>query len=155
MSTPLQRELKDLKNEVLEGNLKVEQVSQQDIYWHIQHSLKVLEGIIQMMTESQPIDYAPRRSILKWIIMTTGWIPRGKGRAPKPTVPKKLMSKEELLKLWNAVDDSVSSLSHLPDDAHFKHPLFGSMKKLKAIKFMGIHTHHHLKIIRDIRKASL
>jgi len=37
-------------------------------------------------------------------------------------------------------------------NAHFNHFIFGALNKNRTIRFLEIHTNHHLKIIKDILK---
>ena len=84
--------------------------------------------------------------------MKTGYIPRGKGRAPKQTLPQNIKTKEELLTELDDAVTAIKNLDALPSNKTFRHPLFGWLNLEDTIKFMGIHTHHHMKILRDIVK---
>ena len=37
-------------------------------------------------------------------------------------------------------------------NAYFRHLIFGNLNKKRTIRFLQIHTAHHLKIIQDILK---
>jgi hypothetical protein len=82
--------------------------------------------------------------------MNTGYIPRGKGRAPQHTLPQEKITKEELLVHLKKAKDASRNLKDLTVGKTFKHPLFGWLNLKESSRFMKIHTHHHLKIIRDI-----
>lgn len=148
----LLKQINELDSFIKAGDSHSNKISKKGTYWHIDHSLKVLEGIPEVLKNSNPQDYQPKFSFLKLIIMSTGYMPRGKGRAPKQVVPDTALSKEELLLKLNKVRESVKSLMTLENNKTFKHPLFGWLDLKDTIKFMGIHTHHHLKIIKDIIK---
>ncbi|AGC75161.1 hypothetical protein LX97_02461 [Nonlabens dokdonensis] len=148
----LKNQLNEIESFIHKGDIHKEKISQKGTYWHIDHSLKVLEGIPEVLKNSNPQDYKPKFSFIKFMIMNTGYMPRGKGRAPKQVIPEGELSKKELLLKFEKVKTNIESLKTLEKDKTFKHPLFGWLNLNDTVKFMGIHTHHHIKIIRDILK---
>lgn len=145
-------QIDQLHSFILLGNQYNNKVSDKGTYWQIDHSLQVLHGVVEALKNSVPKDYQPKFSLTKFIIMNTGYIPRGKGRAPKQTIPENKPSKEELTLHLERVKEEVATLDQLDKNKTFKHPLFGWLNLKDTIKFMGIHTHHHIKIINDILK---
>jgi hypothetical protein len=127
-------------------------VSSTTIGWQIVHAFKVMKAVLQTLEASTPNEnYQPKFNASKLVIMTTGRIPRGVGRAPKMTLPKENeLTVEYLENELQAVRALVERAKKLPKDAHFPHPFFGSLKKKAAFRFLGIHTNHHVKIIRDM-----
>lgn len=152
MIQKLLHQIDQLHSFILEGNQLNRKVSDKGTYWHIDHSLQVLRGIPEVLKNSNPKDYQPKFSFTKWLIMSTGYIPRGKGRAPKHTIPQNEVTQQDLLSQLEIVKTGIDNLNKLDKNKTFKHPLFGWLNLLDTIKFMGIHTHHHIKIIRDIMK---
>jgi hypothetical protein len=47
---------------------------------------------------------------------------------------------------------AITYLKDCEENQYFMHPFFGQLNKKQTIKFLAIHTEHHLKIIRDILK---
>ncbi|MEO9954573.1 hypothetical protein [Nonlabens sp.] len=152
MSDQLNEQLIEIKSFIYKGDLINDKVSKKGTYWHIDHSLQILNSICEVLEHSNPGDYQPKFSFTKFIIMKTGYIPRGKGRAPKQTLPQNIKTKEDLLTELNKAVNAIKSLDALPSNKTFRHPLFGWLNLEDTIKFMGIHTHHHIKILRDIVK---
>ncbi len=152
MMQKLLNQIDQLHSFILKGNQHKSKVSEKGTYWQIDHSLQVLDGVAEVVENSNPTDYQPTFSFTKLIIMSTGYIPRGKGRAPKQTVPQNELSQEELLEQLKKVRSKITDLNKLDKNKTFKHPLFGWLNLKDTIKFMGIHTHHHIKIINDILK---
>lgn len=150
----LEQQLTELKTYIEEGDQLANSVSSKGTYWHIDHSLNVISKVIQVLKESNPDDFDPHSSFLKSVIMFTGYMPRGKGRAPKQTVNQNEINRTELKKTFKQVQSASKSVASLSNDKTFDHPLFGWLTKKETIRFIGIHTHHHLKIIRDIRKKN-
>ena len=85
--------------------------------------------------------------------MLFGKMPRGKGKAPDRTISKTEVTRDQLEISYDSALHSLNRLRDLAPDKTFKHPLFGWMLKKDTIKFIGIHTHHHLKIVRDIKAS--
>jgi hypothetical protein len=150
MSDLLFGQLKTLEFYIEKENGDNPSISQVSTYWHIDHSLQVLLQVINYLNNSITKDYKPRFSIIKWLIMTTRYIPRGKGRAPQQTVPKLKSTQNELKILLDKAKSAVQTIGSVPENKNFKHPYFGYLNKKETLKFLEIHTNHHLKIIKDI-----
>lgn len=150
MTKRLHKQLQEIEKHMQSGDIIVPSVSSKGVYWHLDHACHVVVQITQALKQSKPKDYQPHRSFLKTIIMATGYIPRGKARAPKQTVSDHVITLEDLKKSYEEASKSVKQLPKLAKSKAFKHPLFGWLNLEETIKFMGIHTHHHLKIVRDI-----
>jgi len=127
-------------------------VSKSSVAWHIEHAVRALKQITKAIIESNPSEFEYKFSAIRIIVMTTGTIPRGKGKAPKSVTPQQIISKEELRQNIADLKHTMIMLDKTPKDHFFKHPVFGNLKYKDAIRFMVIHTNHHLKIIDDIIK---
>ena len=150
----LQQELEKLKSNLSEINNFAPSVSKQNVGWHIYHALMVMSGICSLIENSNPIEYKPKFSILKWGILTTGIIPRGKAKAPKLVVPPETFNVSDLEILISRVELQIKDLENRAENQFYRHHMFGDLNKKQTIKFIGIHTRHHLKIIRDIIKGN-
>ena len=127
-------------------------ISSSSIGWQIDHCLLVINGIIGQLEVSNPSEYRPKFNFPKFIVFTTGKIPRGKARAPKVVTPVDVATADELKSKIELAKTNILKLNSFPTNAHFKHPFFGDINATKTDKFLKIHTHHHLKIIEDILK---
>ncbi len=127
-------------------------ISKSTVGWQIDHSLRVINGVISMLKKSNPEDYKWKFNFPRTIIFFVNRIPRGKANAPK-----NVQSFDEILKqdLKNQIEISeilVLDLDKLHKKSNFKHPYFDILNLKQTIKFLNIHTYHHLKIINDILK---
>lgn len=127
-------------------------VSAQPIGWHIEHSLLTISLISERLKITEPSKYAPRFSILKTLVMTFGKIPRGKAKAPSVVQPAN-WSIQHLRDHYSIANEKINQLEQLGEDQFFEHPYFGHLKRNNAIRFLEIHTKHHLAIINDIAKG--
>jgi len=128
-------------------------ISKSNIGWHIEHSLLTLNGVIKFLTHSNPKDYKWKFNFIRIIVMKTGKIPRGKVKAPQIVVPKDTISKTQLLANLEQTRKMVLELETISKEHYFEHPFFGKLKRNDTIRFLEIHTNHHLKIIEDIIKS--
>jgi hypothetical protein len=126
------------------------QVSQSTVGWQIEHSLLTINGIITAIQNSNPKEYSWQFSFMKWVILATKKIPRGKAKAPKVVVPKEGVTIANLEQHLAKARDAIKALEFVSKNHFFKHPYFGNLKKKQTILFLEIHTQHHLKIILDI-----
>ena len=127
-------------------------VSKSTVAWQLDHSLKVLNGIALTLKKSDPKNFKPKFSIQKSIILFTGYIPRGKAKAPKEVNYKNDISIESLQEQVKQAEKLIQEVEKLPASSFFHHPFFGDLDLKTSLKFMGIHTKHHIKIIKDILK---
>ena len=91
-------------------DVKNPDVSVESVGWHLLHNLKVINGMIASLAASDPSQYAPKLSYMKWSILLTKKIPRGKARAPKSALPSQI-DKDELDAALDCASLSVLNLS--------------------------------------------
>ena len=127
-------------------------VSNSTIGWQIDHCLLVINGIIGQIEISDPLKYQPKWTFPKFMVFTTGKIPRGKAKAPKVVIPTQVATQEELFAKLAAAKNNVLKLDSFSENQFFNHPYFKDLNVKQTKKFLMIHTKHHLKIIEDILK---
>ena len=129
-----------------------ESVSKVAAGWHIEHTMLTAIRIIDALEKSDPSGYHWKFNPSKIFVFTLNKIPRGKGKAPKQVQPNGSAGKDELLNQLQILKSRLTVLHSLRKDNFFDHPYFGHLKVKETIKFLNIHTKHHLKIIEDIIK---
>lgn len=127
-----------------------ENISKASVGWHLEHSLLIINGSLKGLTMTNTEDYKPKFSIKKFVFLNFGLIPRGKIRAPKQFVSKEAPTKESIGKLLDMAKERLEAVKDLPAKSYIKHPFLGDLNKKTTLKFLGLHTEHHLKIIDDI-----
>lgn len=129
-------------------------ISQSSVGWHIEHSFLVLYAVVNSLKKSNPDDYKWRLNFKRILILNIlKKIPRGRGRAPKSVLPEGNITQSHLIEKSEVVRNSIKELHSLKTKNYFKHPYFGDLKLKSAIRFLELHTEHHLKIIEDILKT--
>jgi hypothetical protein len=53
-----------------------------------------------------------------------------------------------------AAKEALDKFSTLDKRHYFNHPVFGILNRNRSLRFLKIHTRHHLRIIRDIVASS-
>ena len=128
-------------------------ISKSNVGWHIEHSLLTLNGVIKFLTHSNPKEYRWKFKFSKMVIFILGKIPRGKAKAPQIVVPNTTIDLASLQEHINKTRNSLLELKTISKDHYFEHPFFGKIKRDDTIRFLEIHTNHHLEIIEDIIKS--
>lgn len=148
----LETMLNHIENHIPDGERINTKVSKVDVSWHLDHSLKVINNVINAMQNSDPETYENNFSFLGKLFFTLGFFPRGKAKAPKHVRPPEVILKEDLIAQTELAKTNLESLTGLDKNAYFKHPLFGHVNTARVNRFLVLHTNHHLKIVKGILK---
>jgi hypothetical protein len=146
----LLKQVKELEIHIPDYAKRQPAVSAANVGWHIEHSLMVFATIITALENSDPALYKGTFSMKKFLVYALNKIPRGRGQAPKVVQPVGEMIPENVLPQVGKAVAKIKALGSLQRHHHFPHPYFGKLNLKETIKFLKIHTKHHLKIIEDI-----
>lgn len=147
----LEKELEKIRKFISEGDKIDPSVSQKGIYWQTDHILKAINGICTALQKSDPQMFRKKFNMKRFVIFTTGFIPRGKAKAPKLSMSEGEISQADLASQLKQAENHLSGLDNLPPDSYFFHPVFGELNVKLTKRMLTVHTRHHLKIIRDIQ----
>jgi len=146
----LQKEISFLEQAMGNSDKISPKISSSNVAWHIDHSLKVIQRVCNFLIESDPKDYEWKFNKWRSIIFLTGIIPRGKAKAPRQVRPPEVISIEDVKTQLEEVHQLLKTTEKLPLKSNFDHHIFGKLHLKKTIRFLEIHTNHHIKIINDI-----
>jgi hypothetical protein len=102
-------------------------------------------------------DPGGKPSALGYVVLSTGFIPRGRGRAPERSCPRGLSVPEiqagfhEIQAQVKALEPRLGEVDTVP--LTLQHPVLGRFTPARWLRFADIHHAHHDKIIRDILAA--
>ena len=152
------KEIDELINQ-LEANIEFENqsdltISKVAVGWHIDHSLKVLNGVVTVLKNSNPEEYQKKFNLMKKLIFLLGFIPRGKAKAPKIVRPEGEINRDTLASSVSKVRENLIGWKDFDKNANFPHPFFGVLNKKETENFLVLHTKHHLMIVNDILKSN-
>ncbi|MEP3838251.1 MAG: DUF1569 domain-containing protein [Algibacter sp.] len=146
----LTQQLAEIEGLIPKKDLKNPLVSIVDAGWHLDHALKVFNAVSQWTENSNPNEYKRKFNFWRSILLPLGYIPRGKARAPKHVFPPEIIKSEDLKKQLQIGRIHIDKLTKLPENAFFNHFIFGMLSKKQTLRFLDMHTNHHLKIVSDI-----
>ncbi len=126
------------------------EISKSTVGWQIDHALRVINGVVSQLKKSSPDDYKWKFNFPRILVFTINKIPRGKANAPKSVQSFDGIKKIDLVNQIEIAKKLVLELNDLTKKNNFNHPYFGILNLEQTIKFLNIHTNHHLKIINDI-----
>ena len=126
-------------------------VSNSTVGWQIDHTLKAINKVLGGL-KNAPKDKKAKPTLLGRFCLLFRYIPRGKGKAPKEALPPENITENSLLDQLSSANEVIQQIPNIPIEVTFKHLYFGILTKKQTIKFLEVHTKHHLKIIDDILK---
>ena len=137
------------------GDTRVFTVNERVSAWspaeHVDHLLKVTKSILDRLPSDEALPGGI--SLMGRAVLGLRWIPRGRGRTPERLTGKHCTTEELQARLArvtaavNAVDAAVVDAARI---RNVPHPRFGGLTPAQALRFVTVHTEHHLKIVRDI-----
>jgi hypothetical protein len=144
----------ELETRVPDWNKQAVDISASSVGWHIAHTSLAASRIISALQKSDPDNYRRRFNWKRSLVFFINTIPRGKGKAPQSVLPGNEIDAVSLQQSIVKTKNKFDELMKLGSDHHFEHPYLGQLNVDSTIRFLTIHTKHHLKIIDDIRKAA-
>ncbi|WP_136466704.1 DUF1569 domain-containing protein [Flagellimonas onchidii] len=148
----LNDEFSETENYILQRDALNPKVSKVDVAWHLDHMLKTINVICKSLEASNPDEYKSNFNLTRTLIYAWGDFPRGVAKSPKVVRPPDVILTEDLHRQIEMAKENLKVLQGLEANVHFEHPYFSVLDKKKSIRFLKIHTRHHLKIVRDIVK---
>ena len=120
---------------------------------HLDHTYKVSMSIVRRITDEDAKPSPRGINLIGRVILMLGWIPRGRGKTP-PRLSGEVCTGAHIEEALARLDQALGAL---PMDAVtasrspiVPHPLFGGLTPSQALRFIVVHTKHHLRIVDDI-----
>ena len=136
-------------------------VSGWSVSQHVEHLALSDRGVLSLLDRlaAGPIESdAPGITLAGRTVLLLDYIPRGAARAIERIQPRGLDPAElaaaltEIHRRLAALAPHLGAIERHP--GRFKHPVFGGLNGRQWVRFLGVHHHHHWKIIRDILAAA-
>ncbi|MEM6720824.1 MAG: DUF1569 domain-containing protein [Bacteroidota bacterium] len=143
-------QLAEIETNIEFRDAKNTEISKADVAWHLDHVLKSINRITEVLERSDPEAFSSSFNFTKMASLTAGFIPRGRAQSPQSVRPPEIIHTEDILKQLTQARKNIEKIQQLEATAHFSHPVFGMLNKAQTIRFLEVHTDHHLKIIADI-----
>jgi hypothetical protein len=143
-----------LREAVADAGLQRPDVSKWSVGMHVHHCALGMVAICRAVLDSSPPPPPSRFSAARAFVLASGRIPRGRADAPEAALPNPDIRPEELHGLLNQADGLIVRVGEAEPGQWWTHFAFGVLKRDEALRFIGIHNRHHLRIIADIRTAS-
>ena len=131
-----------------------ERISLWNTEQQLEHATQVLARVLTKLTNetTEPFE-SPLKPIAK-LMLFLGHIPRGRAQAPDYVRPHKRPPGEilELIESTKQLLTEIQVGKRQLTSAGFHHGLLGYFNQKQWLRFLIVHTDHHLRIVRDIRK---
>jgi hypothetical protein len=153
----LSRQMDEITSFIGRGDESVCTLKQNISGWsaaeQLDHTLKVNGSVLARVLQDPEPDPLPKpMNLIGRIILALGWIPRGKGRSPKSMrgEPATCPALETQASKVRQQLEAVTAAHVARSRPLVPHPRFGGLSTEEALRFMVVHTEHHLKIVREI-----
>jgi hypothetical protein len=140
---------------------RADAVSHWSIQQQLDHLLKsdaaILEGLHRALASEAPVEPGGP-SFMGRLVLWTGFIPRGKGKAPESVLPSDRSPAEIAAgfdETRGGFESLQSSLAEIERSrATVPHPILGRLNAVQWLRFARLHHRHHHRIIRDILRSA-
>ena len=146
--------LGEFQRAVAHAGVLVPSVSRWSVGMHVHHCCLAMTNVCRALRQSTPPPPRAGISPVRWLVFLTGWIPRGRGKAPDIALPSETISPPELERMLGESERALSGVPDLDPQSWFSHFVFGPLNRDKTLRFLQIHNRHHLRIIADILAAA-
>ena len=125
-----------------------------DAAQHMHHLILVNASVTRLIPALAAGKFADKSAPAKPELLEKlyeGYFPTG-GTAPTNVEPSAKLDKDELLSAWREGLEKIESLEgqDLESEYRLEHQFYGPLTALEWLRFMGIHTRHHLKLIEAL-----
>lgn len=132
-------------------------VSSWSVAQHLEHlalSNQLMLDLIDEILAGEATIGPQGPSLIGRLVLFTGWIPRGKGKAPQAALPRGV-SESRLLELIIDAGRRIDRLGGRLDEIEHAtgrrpHFAFGGLTAGQWLRVIEVHNRHHLEIIDDI-----
>lgn len=116
---------------------------------HLEHVCTVAAGFAVVLITGRGPAFTARMPEHRDMVLVDGHIPRGKIKAPPVAAPKGVESAEAYTRMLDRTHARLKSAAEQPGQRTADHPLLGTMTRNEVLRFVAVHTAHHLAIIDD------
>ncbi len=155
LHTQLDRIARLLETEPDPTTVRAAKVSGWSVAEQLDHVLKIVSAQLGRLDERRPAKAGI--NLVGRIVLGLGRIPRGIGKSPAP-VRGEQRSRAELVAALVAARERLERMAG--DGALWNdprplagHPYFGGLTPRRVLRFLAVHTDHHLRIVADIRRT--
>lgn len=148
----LQKEFSFIEAHLSHINEESLNISKANVGWHLDHVLKVINVVSEALKNSNPEEYKRKFNRLRFVIFALGFFPRGKAKSPKRVLPPEIILQTAIENQLKVAIQNLEAIQSLNEHSNFTHPLFQQLNKKQTLKFLKLHTKHHLNIVKDILK---
>lgn len=149
----LNKEFSEIEGYILQRDAFNPKVSKVDVAWHLDHMLKTINVICKALEASNPNTFKSNFNLTRILIYAWGDFPRGIAKSPKVVLPPDIIVTEDLYKQIEIAKENIKAVQSLDTNTHFEHPYFSVLNKKQSMRFLKIHTRHHLKIVKSILRG--
>jgi hypothetical protein len=146
----LKKLLIELESKIPNQELLNPLVSKSSVGWHIEHILLTMNLVIESIHKSNPDNYKRTFNFNRLLVFTLNKIPRGKVKAPRMVRPQEDFTTNSLKNHLEKVNSNLEKFDTLSANNYFEHPFMGQLNLKPTIRFLKIHTNHHINIIKEI-----
>lgn len=119
---------------------------------------RMLAAVERIAQQKPPAADGGKVTVIGRAVLMTGRFPRGKGKAPKGTIPPEQFDRAELeraLSRCRGTYDRIPPLFEAAAGSTFRveHPYFGWLSAEQWLRLAAVHADHHFLIIGDIDAA--